>query len=296
MRLLLAALLAWPIAAHAAGLPSLRLSGGARSAALAEAATALPDAQALNPAALQTHGKSAAFSHGAWIQDISQDYLHLTWTRGQGVWGLSGQLWQTDDLERRTGPSAEPLGRFGVYEGAAGLSYARTMDRMRLGLRLKFIRQSISTQNASGGAADLGLVYALNTHLHLGATLRNLGGMGQLDRHETDLPLEIRLGFAYAGRVSKMGAARSDAAPRLLLAFAAQQARGGDLTLHLGGEYRAGERLRLRAGYQNAENRSLSAGLGLITGRWVVDYAYVPFSSGLGNAHRLTLLRESPSP
>ena len=161
MRLLLAALLAWPIASHAAGLPSLRLSGGARAQALAEAATALPDAQALNPAALQTHGKSAAFSHGAWIQDISQDYLHLTWTRGQGVWGLSGQLWQTDDLERRTGPSAEPLGRFGVYEGAAGLSYARTMDRMRLGLRLKFIRQSISTQNASGGAADLASVLAL---------------------------------------------------------------------------------------------------------------------------------------
>lgn len=284
MRLLLAALLAWPIASHAAGLPSLRLSGGARAQALAEAATALPDAQALNPAALQTHGKSAAFSHGAWIQDISQDYLHLTWTRGQGVWGLSGQLWQTDDLERRTGPSAEPLGRFGVYEGAAGLSYARTMDRMRLGLRLKFIRQSISTQNASGGAADLGLVYDLNTHLRLGATLRNLGGMGQLDRRETDLPLEARLGAAYTGH------------KRLLIAFAAQQARGGDLTLHLGGEYRVGERLRLRAGYQSAENRNLSAGLGLVAGRWVVDYAYVPFSSGLGDAHRLTLLLESPSP
>ena len=284
MRLLLAALLAWPITSHAAGLPSLRLSGGARAQALAEAATALPDAQALNPAALQTHGKSAAFSHGAWIQDISQDYLHLTWTRGQGVWGLSGQLWQTDDLERRTGPSAEPLGRFGVYEGAAGLSYARTMDRMRLGLRLKFIRQSISTQNASGGAADLGLVYDLNTHLRLGATLRNLGGMGQLDRRETDLPLEARLGAAYTGH------------KRLLIAFAAQQARGGDLTLHLGGEYRVGERLRLRAGYQSAENRNLSAGLGLVAGRWVVDYAYVPFSSGLGDAHRLTLLLESPSP
>ena len=284
MRLLLAALLAWPIASHAAGLPSLRLSGGARAQALAEAATALPDAQALNPAALQTHGKSAAFSHGAWIQDISQDYLHLTWTRGQGVWGLSGQLWQTDDLERRTGPSAEPLGRFGVYEGAAGVSYARTMDRMRLGLRLKFIRQSISTQNASGGAADLGLVYDLNTHLRLGATLRNLGGMGQLDRRETDLPLEARLGAAYTGH------------KRLLIAFAAQQARGGDLTLHLGGEYRVGERLRLRAGYQSAENRNLSTGLGLVAGRWVVDYAYVPFSSGLGDAHRLTLLLESPSP
>ena len=37
MRLLLAALLAWPIATLATGLPSLRISGSARAAALAEA-------------------------------------------------------------------------------------------------------------------------------------------------------------------------------------------------------------------------------------------------------------------
>ena len=284
MRLLLAALLILPVALSATGLPSLRLSGGARAGAMAEATSALPDAQALNPAALQSRGQSAAFSHAAWIENISQDYLHLTWAREQSVWGLSGQLWQTDDLERRTGPSAAPLGRFGVYEGAAGLSYARAMDRLRLGLRLNFIRQSISTDNASGAAADFGLIYALSSHLNLGATLRNLGGMGNLNRQATDLPLEARLGAAYTGIND------------LLIAVEAQQARDGDLTLHVGGEYRAGERLRLRAGYQSAENRNLSAGLGLVTGRWIIDYAYVPFSSGLGDAHRLTLLLESPSP
>jgi len=51
----------------------------------------------------------------------------------------------------------------------------------------------------------------------------------------------------------------------------------------------------LRTGYQHTENRNLSAGLGLVTGRWIIDYAYVPFSSGLGDAHRITLLLESPS-
>ncbi len=283
MRLLLAVLLAVPVTLSATGLPSLRLSGGARAAALAEAVTALPDAQALNPAALQSHGQSAAFSHAAWIQGTRQDYLHLAWARGQSVWGLSGQLWQTDDLERRTGPSTTPLGYFGVYEGAAGLSYARRMDRLRVGLRLNVIRQSISTDNASGAGADFGLIYAIDSRLHFGASLRNLGSMGKLNSQATDLPLEARLGAAYTGLTD------------LLITIEAQQARDGDFTFHLGGEYRPGERLRLRTGYQNAENRNLSAGLGLVTGRWIIDYAYVPFSSGLGDAHRITLVLESPS-
>ncbi len=284
MSLLLAALLALPVALSAIGLPSLRLSGGARAAGMAEAVTALPDAQALNPAALQSSGFSTAFSHAAWIEDIHQDYLHLAWARGQNLWGLSGQLWQTDALERRTGPSTEPIGRFGVYEGTAGVSYARTMDRLRLGLRVNFIRQSISTDNASGGGADFGLIYALNAHLRVGATLRNLGSMGELNRNATDLPLETRFGTAYTG------------IDNLLIAVEAQHARNGNLTAHVGGEYRVGERLRLRAGYQTAENRNLSAGLGLVAGHWIVDYAYVPFGSGLGDAHRLTLQLESRTP
>ena len=284
MRLLLAALLAWPIATLATGLPSLRISGSARAAALAEAGVSLPAAQALNPAALDAQGHSVALSHAAWIQDVSQDYLHLTWVRTQSVWSLSGQLWQSDDLERRTGPSIEPLGRFGVYEGAAGLGYASVRDRVRWGVRLNLIRQSISTRNASGGTADLGLIYDLNPQLHLGAALRNLGSMGALDRESTALPHEIRLGLSYAGHDD------------LLVAIAAQRPRGSDLTVHLGCEYRVVGRLSLRAGYQTAENRNLAAGLGLTAGRWTIDYAYAPFGEGLGAAHRLTLPRESLAP
>ena len=75
-----------------------------------------------------------------------------------------------------------------------------------------------------------------------------------------------------------------------------QKARGDDLTSHLGGEYQAGEHLRLRAGYQTAENRGLSAGLGLVVKHWIIDYAYVPFESGLGDAHWLSLQLESANP
>ena len=284
MALLLIVLLTLPSALAATGLPSLRQGSGARAAALADAETALFATQALNPAARQSRGRSVAFNHQASIQNIRHNHLHLTQARDRGTWGLSAQLWQANDLERRTGPSAEPLGHFGVYEGAIGLSYARQMERTRLGLQLKFIRQSIFTQNASGLAADLGMMCDVLASLRLGATVRNLGRMNRLDRRETDLPLEARFGAAYVGRTD------------MLVAVEAQKARGDDLALHLGGEYRAGGHLRLRAGYQTAENRGLSAGLGLAAERWVIDYAYVPFGSGLGDAHWLSLQLESANP
>ena len=284
MALLLVALLTLPTALAAAGLPSLRQSGGAYAAALAGAGTALLNAQALNPAARQSRGRNVAFNHQVSIQNIRQNHLHLTQARGRSTWGLSAQLLHDSGLERRTGPSAEPLGHFGVYEGAVGLSYARKLERTRLGLQLKFIRQSIFTQNASGLAADFGLVFDIAARLRLGATVRNLGRMNRLDRRETDLPLEARFGVAFIGRTD------------LLVAVEAQKARGDDLTLHLGGEYRAGEHLRLRAGYQSTENRSLAAGLGLVGKHWVIDYAYLPFGAGLGDAHWVSLQLERANP
>ena len=284
MALLLIALLTLPTVLAAAGLPALRQGGGSRATALASAETALFAAQALNPAARQSRGRSVAFNHQASIQNIRQNHLHLTQARGHGTWGLAAQLWQADGLERRTGPSAEPLGHFGVYEGAVGLSYARQMERTRLGLQLKFIRQSIFTQNASGLAADFGLLCDVSASLRLGATVRNLGRTNPLDQRETDLPLEARFGAAYVGHAD------------MLVAVEAQKTRGGDLTFHLGSEYRAGEHLRLRAGYQTTENRRLSAGLGLVAKHWVIDYAYVPFGSGLGDAHWLSLQLESATP
>lgn len=284
MALLLVALLTLPTALAAAGLPSLRQGGGAYAAALAGAGTALLNAQALNPAARQSRGRSIAFNHQVSIQHIRQNHLHLTQARDRSTWTLSAQLLHDSGLERRTGPSAEPLGHFGVYEGAVGLSYARKLERTRLGLQLKFIRQSIFTQNASGLAADFGLVFDLAARLRLGATVRNLGRMNRLDRRETDLPLEARCGVAFVGRAD------------LLVAVEAQKARGDDLTLHLGGEYRAGEHLRLRTGYQSTENRSLAAGLGLVGEHWVIDYAYLPFGAGLGDAHWVSLQLERATP
>ena len=62
----------------------------------------------------------------------------------------------------------------------------------------------IHTQTATGLALDTGALLKVHRHLHLGAGLRNLGAMNNLDQQATDLPLGARLGAAYSG-IQRLG-------------------------------------------------------------------------------------------
>lgn len=267
------------LSAQTAGFPSLRLSGAARPAAMADLSTALTGPAAANPAALSAATERAyIFSHNAWIEGIDQQHLHIVQQRAHSAWALRAQVWQADGLEQRSGPSSEPLGEFGVYDLAAGIAYARHLaSGLHLGGQLRLLHQSISTESASGYSTDFGLLYPLAKNLLAGAALLHAGAMNKLNRTATPLPTELRAGLTY------------DGVANLLVGLELQKARDTDLSLHLGSQYQVQEFLALRLGYRTAENRHLSAGLGLLVGAWTIDYAYMPFANGLGQAHQLSL-------
>lgn len=261
------------------GLDFLRLGAGARAAAMAEATTAVvgPQSASLNPAALSRR-RSTALSHTEWVGDVRHEHAATTWSRGADqVLAVDVRLAHAGQLERRVGPSQDPLGDFGVYEWTAGAAWSRALrSDLRLGLGAKYVRQSIDAEAAAGVAADLGLLYG-DGPWWLGAALRNLGAMNELDREATDLPVQARLGLAL-----ERGS--------LLASLDTDVTRGADAGLHLGAEYRLRPRLLLRGGYQTSDTRHLSLGLGVVTGPWRVDYAFVPFGEGLGEAHRVSLI------
>ena len=263
------------------GLPFADLDTGARSASLAGAVTAVPGPQAssYNPAALQGHpGRSSVFTHSEWIRQIDQDYLALVWTGELQAFGLAAHMTRSGGLEHRLGPTADPLGEFNWRESLFEAVYARALNRrLRTGATLKLIHQSIYLETAAGAAVDLGLLYQLAPGLRMGLSLRNLGTMGELERRATPLPRSIRLGLAYSGRSG------------LLVVLQGQHRRGGSTEAGVGAEYRLYPKLDVRAGYQQADSRDLSLGLGLEGGRWDLDYAYLPFANGLGQAHRFSL-------
>lgn len=267
-----------PVAAES-GLTFLRLSSGARTAALADAATGVADGEALsyNPAAL-TPQPRLGVTRTQWLEGVRHDYLTGVCRRNANAFALAVQVSRADGLEHRVGPSVEPLGEFGVYEWTAGLGWARALGpRMRLGAALKAVRQSIYTEAAQGVAADIGVLFRLSPRLSAGAALRNVGRMNDLDREATELPLQLRAGVA----------GRPDDA--VLVTVDGQWARGGTGSLHLGAEWTAADRLALRAGYQTGDTRDLSVGLGVAGQNWSFDYAFLPFGDGLGDAHLLSL-------
>jgi hypothetical protein len=263
------------------GLPFLLVGAGARGIALGEAAVALLDdeAMAANPAALPARPRrTLGLTHSAWIGDIRHDYLTLVAAGRRGVFGFSAQIARADDLEHRTGPSPEPQGRFGVYDGVLSLAYAGALGTsLRAGIGVKLIRQAVYIETATGAAVDAGLLYRLGDQLHLGLALRNFGRMSKLDKQATDLPRSGSAGASFR---------RGE---RLLVGLEVRRAAGRATSLHLGGELAVGRRLRVRGGYQTTDTRHLTLGLGLQSSAWIVDYAFIPFKSGLGEAHRFSL-------
>jgi hypothetical protein len=265
----------------ASGLPFLRLNSGARAAAMGEAAVALPDDEAIaaNPSLLGLKRTGTlGLSHNQWIQDIRHEYLTLVFGQGQGTFGLAAQISRADGLERRTGPSVQPLGEFGIYNAVFNAAYAHSWGtNLRVGTNLKIIRQTVFTRSANGAAVDLGGTYHLNGDWRLAAAARNLGAMAALDQQATELPRAFNAGLVYSGLSA------------VLLSAELRHTNGFGATWHMGGEYAWNRMLFLRGGYQKGDTRDWSLGVGLQTLMWSVDYAFVPFSEDLGEAHRLSL-------
>lgn len=261
------------------GFGVLQLGAGARAAALGDATTALADAggAASNPAALPA-GSSTSVSHTEWVGDIRHEHATTNWGDIDGSrFALGVLLSHAGNLERRLGPSVQSLGDFGVYEWTAGLAWSRPISaRLRAGVNAKYVRQSIDTDAASGGAVDLGLHYRDNLWA-LGVAARNLGRMSDLAQQATQLPLQLQVGG-------------STMRGPLWISSDLRWTRDGDTSLHAGVEFRVRPSLVLRTGYQTSDTRSVSLGVGVFSGPWRVDYAYLPFSGGLGQAHRVSLV------
>ena len=271
-----------PSSAETTGLPFLRLGSNARVSALGEAGTALLDGQAFatNPAALDPEAtRVLGVTHSEWIRQIRHEYVNAAWNRPAGAIGLAVLVSHADELERRVQPSVNPLGTFGVSEWAAGLTANRELSsRLRAGATIKFVRQSLFTENAAGGAADVGFIYRAGSSWLLGAAMNNLGSLSRLDREGTDLPVQFKAGSVMT---------RS----QWLLTTDAQWARRSGTSLHLGMEWTPNPGFALRTGYQTSDTRHFSFGTGMASGGWHLDYTFIPFRDDLGEAHRLSLHR-----
>ncbi len=281
-------------AAHAedgtTGLAFLKLGVGARAIGIGDAYAAVGgDASSIywNPAGtVAVDNIDVLLMHSEWFEGIRYEYLGAVRSDGCQAFGVGVVGLYVNDLERREGPTSEPLGDFGVFDFALTGTYARRLtDELDAGASVKFLRSEIDDESAGGFAFDAGAQYRVPAvrGLSLGVSVHNLGAQMKYVEDAFDLPVLGRVGAAYT---TPFDALNGD----ILVVADAVIPTDGDTKVHAGLEYEYNDLVALRFGYRSGwDNQNISAGFGAKVRNFRIDYAYVPFYSDLGDTHRISL-------
>ncbi len=271
------------------GLSFLKLGAGSRAVGMGESyVAAANDASATywNPAGLVAlNGTELLFTHNKWLQDITNEFAALGFRLGKNGFGFSFMTNSVSGIERRVIASAEPLDVLTAHDVMLGLSYARKLgDNLNLGATIKYLYQKIYIEEASGLAFDFGAQYATPIRgLAAGLAMQNLGSMSKLKDEPTQLPRTLRLGLAYLMPIQTMNS-------EILLAAEWMKILKSNGHLNFGLEYTFSKYFAIRLGYQTGfEDKGIHTGFGVGFSRYRLDYAYVPFTSELGNSHRISV-------
>jgi hypothetical protein len=276
------------------GLSFLKLGISGRGVAMGEAMSAHvsgaaatfynPAGVLLSPLVEQT--AQVMVMHKEWIQDTRMEFLGASVNLSiSDAIGVSVNSTTVADIEVRTRPGT-PEATFTARNYAVGATYARALsDELTVGITGKFLFEKILVDEASGIGVDLGAQYRTSMEdLTIGLTLANLGTMSSLRNEKTTLPSLLRIGPAYSFTLPDLDATVAVAADYLTIF------PEGKSYVNAGGEFLFSGAVAGRVGYQfGSDGRGFTGGVGVSYDLLSLDYAYVPVSHDLGNAHTISL-------
>jgi hypothetical protein len=271
------------------GLSFLKFGFGARNIAMGDAgASASNDLSALyyNPSRLTLFEMNEVmFMHSEWIQDVTSENFGIKWNMFGLPWAVGLNYTSISDIEIRIRPG-DPDSKFDANYFYGSLSTGfYVWEELSFGATRKYLYEGLLSDEATGWGFDFGLNYNLPVKgLTVSTVIKNLGSMNALRSEETKLPTDFRLGSAYNFSVES---AKLDF---VTVAELQTYLDTDNIHFNLGGDIIYDELLAFRVGYQSGfEARGFTAGLGLMWGNLRFDYAYLPFSLGLGNANLFSL-------
>jgi hypothetical protein len=259
-----------------------------------------------------------SFTHSAWLAGITYDYaaaaLHLG---GAGSAFVTVTALNSGDIDVRT--VSQPLGtgeKYSVSDVAIGLGFGRQLtDRFSAGGQVTFVQETIWHSSASTMTLNVGTHYRVSeTGLHIGASLSNFGtqsgynGRDLRITYDNDpsrygdngaLPAEIFTGDFPVPVMFRFGLGmpfRLSPGLKLNVELDGFHPSDNAESVSLGSELAIGERLAIRAGYQNAfledSEVGITVGAGVIgsleSTRYRVDYAWAD-QGRLESSHRITV-------
>ena len=273
------------------GLTFLRIGVNAAASAMGDAQVAATEdafATYWNPAGLAAARNGVALSHRLWIGDVRA--YDVAARLGSG-WGLAVTATDSGDLVAREAPG-EPTGTFSTQFLSISAAYGRVIGPLRIGAAAKYLRERVHEASASGYAFDAGIQLDLPKRLvTLGAALRNVGEMNELQGQPTTLPRTVAAGATlHPFRIL----ANDDGASLLDLELSLEVSHlipSSISRVHAGVGVTILDLATARAGYiSNDALRTTTFGLGLYWSTLIFDYAYIPFETGFeGPGHILSL-------
>jgi len=272
------------------GLSFLKYGFGARNIAMGDAGNALSnDLTGLfyNPARLALTDRSEVlFMHNEWIQDVSSEVIGAKTILWGVPFAVGFNVTSVKDIPFRTIPSPDPITNFSAnyFYGSLSTGFFVTKE-ISFGASFKYLYEGLLNDEASGFGFDFGLNYLLPYQgLTASMVVKNIGSMNALRNESTKLPTEFRFGTAYTYTLedSKFDFTGGAEFQKYL--------DTEDNHFNFGGEVLYDKLIAARAGYQTGyESRGFTAGIGLMWGNLKFDYAFLPFSLGLGNANLFSL-------
>lgn len=288
------------------GLQFLSIGPNAYSLSISEAHTAVPIGSAsmfTNPANLLLDKRSSlGASHTLWIGDTQHTQASASIRRINDAFGFGFLTSGIDDITVRNtaGPSD---GSFDVRYLSVSAAYARQFGIFSTGLTASYIYEQFFQSNASGYGFNMGITATLlDERLRIASSLNNIGEMGKLVIKRSQLPTTLKTGIDL--NAIQLSAFSGSEVPVLInfsvdfVAALNEKNLSGDGSLIQSGDYFAFginaqlyDLISIRGGYRTGNTaRNWSFGAGISIDPVIFNYAFVPFETGFGSVHSISLV------
>ncbi len=283
------------------GMDFLNIGPSSRLLSISEAGTATltgPSAIYSNPALLAMEERqSVDLNYTLWISNVNNQFAAVNFLGQRTAAAFGVYASRADDFEARIAPGP-PEGTFSISYLSISGAFAYRFGPVSAGITLQYLNEEVFQLIANGYAVSLGAAAEfLDKRVRVGAVLKNLGEMEELDFIATPVPTTFHAGMS-ADLIEFITPGLNDLPVLVSLHtdwskpledsptsdFLDRDPDEGFLSLAL--STGIGDLFSLQGGYRfGPTERPFSLGLGLLIEPIRVNYALVPFSTGFGVVH-----------
>lgn len=231
---------------------------------------------AFNPAGLGfLESTEVELVQNNWIQDISNQYAAVAIPlKAFGTLGLEVTMLSVNGMVRTDNQGNTDGTKFQSSDMSSSLAYAKTFSgAFSAGFKLKMLNENIDNIQASGCAADVGILFRTSSSFDIGIAEQNIGSGIKFISESDPLPTTVKAGIAYRP------------IDNMVCAFDVNQTNDSDTYECVGAEYvivcdrklTFPIRLGYRTGYDTGDLSGFSAGAGVFYNNLLsVDIAWAP--------------------